>query len=598
MGRNVDCASRNTGLARALLVAGLCCGPLSARAEASAAGCERVVQPDLTVTCEDAHGTVVDAAGQRVRVAAGDAALAVAPARTPRAADASRAAALVVVAPGQSIQAAIDAAVDGDRIVVQPGIYVENLHFQGKAITLESAEGPADTVLDGGNAGTVVTFDGGESREAVLRGFTITRGSADFDGGGILIQGASPVITGNVVTGNRAIDGAGIATNFASPLVQGNRITANRATGGGGGLSLGGDSTPEILDNEISDNDASTGGGLELFAAGTPLIQGNVIRRNSASSLSFFSPGGGAISMFNRSDAQIVGNLIVDNSARNGGGVAWLVPSGARGPFLLNNTIAGNDGTMGSAIFADGFDRDALLVNNLLVALNAQGAVFCDSFNDQNPPTFRFNDVHSRLGFAFGGTCSDAQIGMAGNISVAPRFADAALGNYALAADSPAIDAGDPLTLAAALPPSDLAGAPRIGDGDGDGLAVVDLGAYELAILRVGVDIEPGSPANVVRVDGTRPVAVAVLGSASFDIRNVDLATLHFGPARAPAGPRFRSRDVNRDGFIDLMLSFAVGDTGIQTDDTEACLRGATTDAVPFEGCDRIQTIRSVPPLD
>ena len=59
--------------------------------------------------------------------------------------------------------------------------------------------------------------------------------------------------------------------------------------------------------------------------------------------------------MVNQSDAQIIQNLIFRNSAREGGGIWWLVP-GARGPLLVNNTIADNDSAQGSAIFADGFD--------------------------------------------------------------------------------------------------------------------------------------------------------------------------------------------------------------------------------------------------
>ena len=89
-----------------------------------------------------------------------------------------------------------------------------------------------------------------------------------------------------------------------------------------------------------------------MFAAGTPIIKRNIIKGNTAS-----NGQGGGIYMVNVSDALIVQNLITGNQAHTGGGIYWLVPSAARGPILVNNTIADNDATsIGSGIFADGFD--------------------------------------------------------------------------------------------------------------------------------------------------------------------------------------------------------------------------------------------------
>ncbi len=78
--------------------------------------------------------------------------------------------------PGEyaTIQAAIDAAVDGDEIQVAPGMYNEAIDFIGKAVRLYSADGPDVTMIhgDGLNA-SVVTCVSGEGSETILDGFRV-----------------------------------------------------------------------------------------------------------------------------------------------------------------------------------------------------------------------------------------------------------------------------------------------------------------------------------------------------------------------------------------------------------------------------------------
>ena len=82
-----------------------------------------------------------------------------------------------------TIQAGIDAAVNGDTVLVAPGTYVEYIDFKGKAITVTSELGPDVTVIDGNQAGRVVTFNSGEGLDSVLEGFTITNGYAGYGAG-------------------------------------------------------------------------------------------------------------------------------------------------------------------------------------------------------------------------------------------------------------------------------------------------------------------------------------------------------------------------------------------------------------------------------
>ena len=79
-----------------------------------------------------------------------------------------------------TIQEAIDSAVDGDTVLVAPGTYVENINFWGKAITVTSEEGPEVTIVDGNQAGPVVTFTSGEGLTSVVTGFTLQNGRSSL----------------------------------------------------------------------------------------------------------------------------------------------------------------------------------------------------------------------------------------------------------------------------------------------------------------------------------------------------------------------------------------------------------------------------------
>jgi hypothetical protein len=374
-----------------------------------------------------------------------------------------------------TVGAAIAAATNGDTVLVCPGTYVENVNFGGKAIAVRSVAGPTVTILDGNLAGSVVTFDSGESASSSLEGFTISNGWASSQGGGIRIESASPVIRDNLIVRNRACSATGISINLGSPLVEKNVIAENFRAGcsggtGGGGIRIGGASTAVIRRNIIRDNSGVwSGGGIELWAADSPSIEFNVIVGNSAER-------GGGIALYNESNATIVGNLISQNQATEGGGIFWTVPDSVRGIVLVNNTIAGNDSPDGSGIFASGFDGDASLSNNIIVAARGQTAVFCDGLWDDALPALRSNNVFSATGAAYGGSCSN-QTGVNGNISADPLFADAAAGDYHLTPGSPAIDAGQ--SDASGVPAVDVDGHLRTLDGDSDGVARVDIGADE-----------------------------------------------------------------------------------------------------------------------
>ena len=125
----------------------------------------------------------------------------------------------------------------------------------------------------------------------------------------------------------------------------------------------------------------------------------------------------------------------------------------------------------------------------------------------------------------------------------------------------------------------------------GPSVFVLDDLAFVEATIEVDVDIRPRNHRNRIRPTSRGLIQVAILGSESFDV--ADVATLAFGPSGASRahsrGPHFR--DLNRDGWTDLLAHFRSNETGIEFGQMEACISGATLDGTPFEGCDAISTV-------
>jgi hypothetical protein len=369
-----------------------------------------------------------------------------------------------------TIQAGINAANNGDTVLVAPGKYVENINFNGKAITVTSSGGPSVTIIDGAQNGSVITFSSGETLSSLVHGFTIQNGKAvnpGGEGGGISVQNSSATITHNIIVNNEACEGDGIGVGFGSPLIRNNVITKNFDSTcggiGGGGIGIRGASSAQILNNVISNNSTgSYGGGVALWSGNAVVIEDNFITGNVAAG------NGGGISMFNEvSSVLIVQNLIKGNRAPTGNGVYWSNPAAA----LVNNTIIDSPRSSGGGtVSADGFCCSPMIVNNIIVALGgAMNAFVCNQV-DFPANVFTFNDAFSKSGSAYGGVCTD-QTGKSGNISANPKFVNPAKGDYQLRRGSRAINAGT--NSAPDLPKKDLAGHRRIVGG------TIDMGAYE-----------------------------------------------------------------------------------------------------------------------
>jgi hypothetical protein len=283
-----------------------------------------------------------------------------------------------------AVPPALDAAAAGDQVWVARGRYVGCITLKldvGLYGGFGGTEDPAnfdlanrdfvanETILDGNQAGSVVTGPAGATDSCRIDGFTITKGTGALvpqvgsrrygggiclvgsaptienclitantvlngDGGGLYLNDSAALIAHNTIAGNSAGDegGGGLHIAHSSPTIVGNRITGNHANPRGGGLLVTHASSPSITQNEILDNSAIEGGGVAVVES-APTIASNTLSGNSA------YRSGGALFIGAQSAATITGNTITDNDADSGGGLH--VEHSA--PTLTGNLIARND---------------------------------------------------------------------------------------------------------------------------------------------------------------------------------------------------------------------------------------------------------------
>jgi parallel beta-helix repeat protein len=224
-----------------------------------------------------------------------------------------------------NIQAAVDAASDGDEIIVMPGTYTSTqdghvVNMLGKKIWLHSSKGEQVTIIDGEDIRRGILCNSGETNKTIIEGFTITNGHSYY-GGGMRNDESSPTLTNCTFTNNIANNSGGGMYNIgsSSPTLTDCTFTGNTAAsaGGGGGMSNNG-SSPTLTNCTFTDNTANNGGG-GMSTNSSPMLTNCTFTGNAAT-------GG------------------------NGGGI-WI--NGGNGLMLENCTLCSNTPNQISGLFID-----------------------------------------------------------------------------------------------------------------------------------------------------------------------------------------------------------------------------------------------------
>jgi len=317
-----------------------------------------------------------------------------------------------------TIQAGINASINGDIVLVQPGTYVENINYNGKLITVGSlylttqdTTYISTTIIDGNSSGSVVTFENSEDFTAVLSGFTITNGLGggtypDFYGGGIHCYNSSPNLKNLTISDNSATDGGGIYfSNNSSPSLENVTITGNTVSSSGGGIYFH-SSNPSLENVTILGNYADSHGGGIFCNDSNPSLEIVTIAGNSADNY------GGGIYCYYQSNLSLQNVTITGNAASSHGG----------GIYCYNNASLS-------------------LINSILWNDSPQEIFFSDN-NDPSSITISYSDIQG--GEAGIVTNNNSTVyWLEGNIDEDPLFVDPANGDYYLQITSPCIDAGD-----------------------------------------------------------------------------------------------------------------------------------------------------------
>ncbi|UCG60015.1 MAG: right-handed parallel beta-helix repeat-containing protein [Phycisphaerales bacterium] len=405
-----------------------------------------------------------------------------------------------------NIQAAIDAAVSGDTVIVSDGFYRgegnRGLDFDGKAITLQSRNGPLACIIDCQKRGRGFYFHNREGHSSIVDGFTITNGAESQGAGVYCYNRSTPTIINCIIRGNSAnSQGGGMCCSYNSGAALANCIIRdNSAEYVGGGVYCY-DSTLSIVDSAIINNTSGSYGAGLYSGESSLTLTSSTLDGNAAG----YNGGG----LYCERSSPIIANCTFGNNTANSRG-AGIYCSYDTSPLVTNCTFSGNVAENDAGGIYCGYDTAAVIVNSIFHG-NSNHAIYQDYSWETNPVIayclFNNNpdgDIwHANTGESLTGASQiNALPGADNNIDGSPDFA---FGDDShLMVGSACIDRGtnDP---PGGLLATDKDGNARLIDGNGDSVAIVDIGAYEYSPQLPAIALSPTQLEFVREKDGAEP---------------------------------------------------------------------------------------------
>ncbi len=441
-----------------------------------------------------------------------------------------------------TIQEGIDAAADGDTVVVRAGTYTGAgnvaLDYAGKAITVRSESGAAYTVIDCEGSARGFWFHNGEGPDSVLEGITIRNGSTAGDGGGILCEFASPTIRGCVLEANHA-DGSGgglrISGAVRPVLVADTTFIDNDAGLSGGGVD-GGYAELSITGATFRENRSAYGGAVSTLASEVTITH-SVFEINTAT-----TDGGavyGAVNGSSTAELWLANCVFYANQATDGGGLYLISGAGsdtARYTSRITNcTFYANEA---NAVVGSGGGMVVRRNNTVQSEHTVSNCLFYANYAATGADVYAWNDPYLAMDNCL--VTSAASNGNQGAYSTNtdelqgnPWFRSASAEDFRLQEYSPCVDAGR--TVDGVY--SDLRGSVRPLDGDDDGVSAFDIGAYEFSRYYSGEYDAVAQPFQDLELNGS----TVVIGY-EYKVLWQDLAPFPGSDPRVSDAGRYRVR--------------------------------------------------------
>lgn len=109
---------------------------------------------------------------------------------------------------------------------------------------------------------------------------------------------------------------------------------------------------------------------------------------------------------------------------------------------------------------------------------------------------------------------------------------------------------------------------------------------------EISIDVTPRKCSNNVKLRENKKVVVAILGGPDLEVDDVDFESIKFGPAGAAPTHFRRFRDINNDGYVDLIVRFRTIATGLSPQDNESCITALTKKNTKLKGCSSVRVIQ------